>query len=280
MGLPHAASKAIILLLLIAFLLFVLIAPSQAGGMPPGGGGGWAMTPTPVPAEVPLVGGGGQLTWWRSVWTVERGIRSTRISLRGFVITSAHRPVVGWRLTCELWKNHTRITCDNYPRFAPPPIDMALAAESCGGSPYGGARQYQRFIRASSKTYSVPTRTIAAVLCVESKGHLYANSCTYGTDYFCSLGLMQLIPSTCATVMAGPFVAAYSAIWYSWLNTCYANLFDAQFNINAGTKYLRQQYNTYRNYWPYGWAAAAGFYNCGSCVTGSYVTAYWQFALG
>lgn len=148
-----------------------------------------------------------------------------------------------------------------YPTFAPvlPNVTMSERAIPC-------AWAWRGSIAASSAKYGVPTAVIAAVICVESSGNQYANSCTYGTDTSCSKGLMQLLDSTCAEIVYGPGAGLNPY----YVGLCAANLYDPSFNINAGTKYLLEQYRRFG----YSWYNAAGAYNAGSWVNQVYVSKF------
>lgn len=185
--------------LLIA-ILFILTAtsPVLAGGQPP------MPQPPPTPTVQPVTGG--QLTWWRAVWTVEGGIRGTRISLRGFPITKPHPPVIGWRLTCQLWKTHERITCDNYPRYA------VIAAHFPAS-----IQQWAGIIYSKATAHGLDPNLVAAVVEQESRGNPNAYS------EAAAVGLMQLTPIACAD--------EHVNVPYSWM-------WDPAWNIEAGTRLL------------------------------------------
>lgn len=214
------AVRAVFITLLVAALIILFITDARAGNVTPGGIGGLLPTPTPAPVTAPPAGGG-QLKWWRAVWTVEHGIRSKRISLRGFVITKAHRPVVGWRLTCELWKTRKRETCDRYPRFEQPVYLSARLPQS--------VRMWAAEIGYASKRVHLATNVIGALIMVESNG-IYPTPCTPAYYYYngylaCDIGLTQYGPNE-SDVVRGAY--GYGA-WSS----------DPQTNILTGAAFLR-----------------------------------------
>lgn len=246
-------TRPILVLLVVAFLLYMAIAPTQAGGVRGG------LLPTPTPAAVtPPPTGGGHLKWWRAVWTVERGIRSKRISLRGFVITKAHRPVVAWRLTCQLWKTHRRITCDRYPRFEQPVYLSPRLPTS--------VRMWAAQIGYASRITHLATNVIGALIMVESNG-VYPTPCTPAYYYYngfvaCDIGLTQYGPNEANVVRSAYGYGAWAS--------------DPQQNILTGAGFLRWTLDHCANGNLY---FALGKYN-GGCAgfNGTYASSAWWYA--
>lgn len=106
------------------------------------------------------------------------------------------------------------------------PLEMGnvirLQMDSVVSSSYGGegAGSYDRYIRAASRRHRVDTNLIKALIYTESNFNHRAVS-NKGAQ-----GLMQLMPGTASDLGV-------------------RNVFDPSENINAGTRYFRQQLDTF-----------------------------------
>lgn len=212
--------------------LFLLAAtsPAFAGGQPP----------IPQPPPAPTVGyppagavGGGQLKWWRAVWRTESGVRVQRLSLHGYVITKAHPPVAGWRMTCEAWKAQPRQTCENFPVFGRIHPDWPASIQQWASL----------LVKVEGQT-GVDRNILAAIMEQESRGNQYAVGVAVYTPYGYqnAVGLMQVLPYVAYSVDVGlPATAA---------------LADSYWNIWSGARLLAY----YWRYWGDIWTAVASYY--------------------
>jgi hypothetical protein len=160
-----------------------------------------------------------------------------------YPIHRAHRPIVGWTITRHQVSRRL-ITSVRYPRFQappPPPVDVSSRAR-----PYVGP--WLSAIAAASHETGVPTRVIAAIMMVETRGQ---HTCSSGD--MLSVGLMQVQPATAVSMwqMHGVYLSVATAA----SRLCN----DPTFDVVTGAYYLQYQFSRYGS-----WYTAAGAYNAGS----------------
>lgn len=108
--------------------------------------------------------------------------------------------------------------------------------------------QYDDLVRKYAQQYNVPEALIRAIISVESSW----NPKAYRAEpriHDASYGLMQVLSKTAAD------------IWSKVVSA--ADLFDPEFNIETGTKYIRSQLNRYQGNIP----MAVSAYNAGHYTT-------------